>query len=158
MKRQSKGFILMAALFLIVTFAAIGLYLVTIATGAVEGATQAEQGARAYQAARTGIDWAAFQILRNSDVPPAAPADFGPTCRTSNAATQTLDLGTFAAAGGTFRVTLTCSRSTEVEGGTTVEIYVLKAIGCNAPPPATSCPGTPDSTYVDRELQLVLSK
>jgi len=155
MKQRTNGFILMAALFLIVTFAAIGLYLVTVATGTVEAATQGEQGARAYQAARTGIDWAAFQVLRNSDAPPASPTDFGPTCRTSNSATQTLDLGTFGASGGTFRSTVTCSRSTEVEGGTTIEIYVLTATACNRSP---ACPGTPDSAYVERQLQLVLSK
>jgi MSHA biogenesis protein MshP len=155
MKQRTNGFILMAALFLIVTFAAIGLYLVTISTGTVEAATQGEQGARAYQAARTGIDWAAFQILRNSDAPPASPTDFGPTCKTSNAASQTLDLSTFGASAGSFRSTVTCSRTTELEGGTSVEIYVLTAKGCNRSP---TCPGAPDSTYVERELQLVLSK
>jgi MSHA biogenesis protein MshP len=155
MKHRTQGFILMAALFLIVTFAAIGLYLVTIATGTVEAATQGEQGARAYQAARTGIDWAAFQILRNSDVPPALAADFGPTCKTTNAATKTLDLGTFGASAGTFRSTVTCIRTVEVEGGTNVEIYVVKATGCNRSP---TCPGAKDSAYVERELQLILSK
>jgi MSHA biogenesis protein MshP len=155
MKQRICGFILMAALFLIVTFAAIGLYLVTVSTGMVEAATQGEQGARAYQAARTGIDWAAFQVLRNSDVPPALAGDFGPKCKTTNAATQTLDLGTLGGSAGTFRSTITCSRSTEVEGGITVEIYLLTANGCNG---SAACPGVKDSTYVERELQLILSK
>src|SRR5260221_10199354 len=101
MKQRTSGFILMAALFLIVTFAAIGLYLVTISTGTVEAATQGEQGARAYQGARTGIDWAAFQVLMNSDAPPALPGDFGPKCKTSNAATQNLELGTLGGRAGT---------------------------------------------------------
>src|SRR5260221_4705615 len=90
MKQRTSGFILMAALFLIVTFAAIGLDLVTISTGTVEAATQGEPGARAYQAARTGIDWAAFQVLLDSDSPPPLARGFRPECKTSNSATHTV--------------------------------------------------------------------
>ena len=145
----------MAALFLMVTLAAVGLYLVTISTGQVEAATQDEQAARAYLAARAGIDWGAFQTLRNSTVPPANAADFGPTCKSANAASATLDLGTLGAPVGaeSFRATVSCTRTTETEGGVTVEIYVLVATGCNR----SSCPGTPDSTYVERQLQLLLT-
>jgi MSHA biogenesis protein MshP len=153
--RRQTGFLLMLAIFLIVTLSAIGIYLVTISTGQVEAASQDEQGARAYQAARAGIDWGAFQVLRNSVVPPASASDFGPTCKTTNAASQTLTLGTLGAPAGAtpFRATVSCSRSAETEGGNTVEIYTLTVTGCNR----SSCPGTPDSTYVERQLQLVLS-
>lgn len=54
----------MAALFIIVTLAAIGTYLLTVSTGQVAAATQDEQGARAYQAARAGIEWGAYQVLK----------------------------------------------------------------------------------------------
>lgn len=156
----NRGFVLMAALFLIVTFAAIGLYLVTVSMGQIEAVTQDEQAARAYQAARAGIEWGAFQVLRNVDVPPAAVSDFGPTCKTSNSATQTLTFGSLAtgslgapAGADLFRSTVTCSRTTESEAGNTVQIYVITSTGCNR----AACTASGDSTYVERQLQLVLS-
>lgn len=149
-----KGFMLMAALFLTVTLAAIGLYLVTVATAQVEAGSQEEQGARAYQAARSGIDWAAFQVLRNG-----GGAFASATCTTPPAAagSQTLDLGTLGAPAGasTFRATVTCSHTTEVEGGINVDVYVLVSTGCNR----ASCPtASPDQVYVERQVQLVLTK
>ena len=145
-----KGFMLMAALFLIVTLAAIGLYLVTVSTGQIEAASQDEQGARAYQAARAGIDWGAFQLLRN-----ASGTFTATTCASSGS--QTLNLGTLGAPSGasSFNATVSCTHTTEVEGTTTVDIYVLVSTGCNR----ASCPsGSPDQTYVERQLQLVLTK
>ena len=65
MKRQARGFVLMLALFMIVSLAAIGVYLLTVATGQLEAGIQDEQGARAYQAARAGLEWGAYQVLRN---------------------------------------------------------------------------------------------
>jgi MSHA biogenesis protein MshP len=149
-----KGFMLMAALFLIVTLAAIGLYLVTVSTGQIEAASQDEQGARAYQAARTGIDWAAFQLLRNSGGTFATS-----TCTTSPAAagSQTVPLNTLGAPAGAtaFAVTVTCSRKTDNDAGANVDVFTLVATGCNA----TSCPkANPDQTYVERQLQLILTK
>lgn len=155
---RSRGFVLMAALFLIVTFAAIGAYLVTISTGQIEAATQDEQGARAYLAARAGVDWAAYQLLRRADVPPAIASDFGPTCRSANAATATLNLGPLGgpATSDAFRVTVGCARTTETEGGVTVEIFVITSVGCNKDPCSAANAG--ESTYVERELSLVLAK
>ena len=156
---RSRGFVLMAALFLIVTFAAIGAYLVTISTGQIEAATQDEQGARAHLAARAGVDWAAYQLLRRGDVPPAAAGDFGPTCRSAaNTATATLNLGSLGgpASGDAFRVTVTCTRSTEAEGGVTVEIFEITSVGCNKDPCSAANAG--QSTYAERELSLVLAR
>jgi MSHA biogenesis protein MshP len=150
MKRASAGFVLMTALFLIVTFAAIGAYLVTVASGQVEASTQDEQGARAYQAARTGIEWGAFQVLVN----PAG--NFATTICVTPAASQTLDLGSFGGplGGDPFRVSVTCTRTSEAEGGATVQVYLVTATACNR----AACAATGESTYVERQLQLVLAK
>jgi MSHA biogenesis protein MshP len=147
---KARGFVLMAALFLIVTFAAIGAYLVTISTGQIEAATQDEQAARAYLAARAGIDWGAYQVLRN---PTGAFATA--TCVTPLAA-QALPLGVLGgpAAGEQFRASITCVRSTETERGETVEVFVITSTACNR----VACGGAGDSTYVERQLQLVLAK
>jgi len=121
-----NGFALMAAMFIIVTLAAISVYLLSISTGQLATVAQDEQGARAYQAARAGIDWGAFQVLRN------ASGAFATTTCTTPAASQTLDLGTLGAPGGTsFRATIACTRTTETEAGANVQIYVITATGCN---------------------------
>lgn len=153
---RNRGFVLMAALFLIVTFAAIGAYLVTIATVEAESATRDEQGTRAYLAARAGIDWAAYQLLQRSSVPPALVTDFGPTCVATNTANATLTLGALGgpAGGESFRVVVTCSRTTEVESGVTIEMFVITSTGCNR----AACGAAGDATYVERQLQLVLAK
>jgi len=148
----SNGFALMAAMFIIVTLAAIGVYLLTISTGQLAAGAQDEQGARAYQAARAGIDWAAFQILRNS-----AGAFTATTC-TTPAASQTLDLGTLGAPGGTsFRTTITCTRTTDTEGGATILVYVVTATGCNRATCPVTVPDATYATYVERQLKLVVS-
>jgi len=146
--KRSRGFLLMAALFLIVTFAAIGAYLVTITAGQVEAATQDEQGARAYQAARAGIEWAAYQVLINP-----AGAFATSTC-TTPAASQSLSLGAFGGPGGSFQVTITCTRTTETEAGTSIQVFAVTSTGCNR----AACTVTGDPTYVERQLQLVLAR
>lgn len=146
--KRSQGFLLMAALFLIVTFAAIGAYLVTVTSGQIEATTQDEQGARAYQAARTGIEWAAYQVLINS------AGAFATTTCTTPLASQTLPLGAFGGPGGAFQATVTCTRTTENEAGRTVQVYVVASTGCNR----ASCTAVGDPTYVERQLQLVLAQ
>jgi MSHA biogenesis protein MshP len=147
-RRRRQGFALMMAIFMIVTLAAIAVYLLTISTGQIEAALQDEQGTRAYQAARSGIDWGAFQILRNSGGP------FGPACA---GATQTLNtLGSLGPPGGTlFYAEVSCQRvGNETEGGVTVEVFRLTSKGCNRTP----CAGAATPTYVERELQLTVTK
>lgn len=142
----------MAAMFIIVTLAAISVYLLTISTGQLATVAQDEQGARAYQAARAGIDWAAFQVLRNSTGPFATV-----TCVTP-AASQTLDLGTLGAPGGTsFRTTIMCTRTADNEGGTPIQVYVVTATGCNRAACPVTVPDPTYATYVERQLSLVVS-
>lgn len=152
---RKNGFALMAALFIIVTLAAIGVYLLTISTGQVAAATQDEQSARAYQAARTGVEWGAYQVLRNSAV------GFGATCTTAGAASQTLSLGAFGTGSATvgYFAEVNCSRiATEAEAGVTVEVYRLAVTGCNRSP-CTPAPAVPaDPLYVERQLQLTLTR
>jgi MSHA biogenesis protein MshP len=149
-KRSSascRGFALMMAIFMIVTLAAVAVYLLTVSTGQIEAVTQDEQGARAYQAARSGIDWGAFQVLRNGGGP------FGATCATS---APPLSLGSLGPAGGTnFYAEVSCQRvGNETEGGVTVEVFRLTAMGCNRTP----CSGAATPTYVERQLQLTLTR
>src|SRR5690606_25053060 len=72
-RRRQAGFALVAAVFILVALALLGAYMVTI--GGVQRTTvaQALQAARAYQAARAGIEWGTRRVVADS----ACPA--GPT-------------------------------------------------------------------------------
>jgi len=134
--KRARGFALILALFLIVSLAAIAGYLLTVSNTQVEAGIMDEQGAHAYQAARAGLEWGAYQVLRASNCPP------GPT-------TMTLS---FAPG---FRASVTCTAfAPESEGGVTVNTFLIRSTGCND---AAGCPGTAVSGYVERQLQLTLA-
>lgn len=143
--RRPRGFVLMLVVFLIVTLAAIGAYLLTVSTGQIEAATQDEQGARAYQSARAGVEWGAFQLLRN------AGGAYASACA-GGSASQTLALP--GELGGFFARVACQKVGSETEGATTLEVFRLVSTGCNANP----CPGAPSPTYVERQLQLTLTR
>lgn len=125
----------MAALFIIVTLAAIGAYLLTVSTGQVAAASQDEQAARAYQAARTGIEWGAFQALINTSCV-AGPQNLAP------------ETG--------FIAQVSCASSSETEGSRQITSYTVTSTGCNA---VAGCgPANTGATYVERQLQLTLSR
>ena len=133
----------MLAVFMIVTLAAIGVYLVTISTGQIQAVSQDVQAARAYQAARTGIDWGAYKVLQQN-------ATCSPTLN------QTLTLTPSALSG--FYAQVTCqvvgAAAGETEGATTVKVFLITSTGCNASP---CSPATPGQTYVERQLQLTIT-
>lgn len=58
-----RGFSLVAAIFLIVVLGFLGLMMVTVSQMERETATAAVQGARAYHAARSGLEWGIFQAI-----------------------------------------------------------------------------------------------
>lgn len=125
----------MAALFIIVTLTAIGAYLLTISTGQLAAGTQDEQSTRAYQAARAGIDWGAYEVLALGPGCPAVPQP------------MTL-LG--------FTVNVTCTPAgTETEAGTPINVFQLTSTACNA---AACGSGNTQPTYVERQLQLTLTR
>lgn len=134
------GFTLVSALFVVVVLALLGAVLAKVALRQQLGSAAEVEHARALQAARGGLEWAAFQVLRNPAPPAAAPACFGAT--------------SFALAGlAGFTVTVNCTRTNGSDGSATLAFYRLVANACNAPS-AGACPasGTPQPTYVEREL------
>lgn len=149
-RARERGFSLILALFLLVSLAAMGAYLLTVSTLQQESSAADEMGARAYQATHSGIDWGLYQLLRdpggayasacNAAVLPAAPA------------AQTFALSGALAA---FSVKVECnSTAPTTEGATSgLRAYVLKATACNQ----ASCPGTQGPAYVERQLQATVT-
>lgn len=131
---SQRGFALIMAVFIIVSLASIGAYLLTVSIGQVEAGAQDEQGARAYQAARAGIDWGTYRLLRDS------------ACAASS--TLALSQGFFA------EVACQVAGQAETEGANSVTPYRITATGCNRSP----CGPPLGPTYVERQLEVTLVK
>lgn len=74
-QRISAGFVLPSAIFLLVILAALAAFLVRIATTQSITSAQDVQGARAYQAARAGVEWGLYQVLDPANATVVAPTD-----------------------------------------------------------------------------------
>lgn len=67
---QQRGFSIVTAIFLIVVLAGLGAAMVSISTSSNTASVQDLQGARAYQAARAGAEWALYRNLRQGTACP----------------------------------------------------------------------------------------
>lgn len=142
-RRRAGGFTIVAAVFLLVVLAGLGVALVNISTLQHAESALDVQGARAYQAARAGVEWGLFRQLR----PTPAAACFADT--------------TFALPAGStlssFSVTVRCQRSvapgTEAQG---LVRWQIVATACNLPSGAAlGCPNfSPNPDYVQRVVQV----
>lgn len=145
-RHADRGFTLVTVVFVLVVLALLGTGLARISVRQQLGSAAEVEQARAMQAARAGLEWAAFQVLRNPAPPAAAPACFAGT--------------SFAPTGlGGFTVTLGCTRTDGSDGGSTIAFYRLVATACNAPA-GGACPtsGMPSSTYVERRLTWTVAR
>lgn len=145
-RMRSQGFGIVTALFIAVVLAALGLAIVTFSTTQHTSSALDVQGARAYQAARAGIEWALFSFFVS-----------GTFC-TSNSApdTRTFALPSASTLSG-FTVTVTCTPSS-VPSGTTLVRRTVSAVACNIPSSGGTCPGVVGSALttdlVQREVDV----
>lgn len=125
-KKIQSGFSLVPALFLLVVLAGLGVVAVRMMAVQQQTVVLTMQSARAYAAARAGIDWSAYQAVVNS-----------------SCANSTLALTEAGLAG--FSVETSCSSTTHAEGPNTVSVYVIDAFAWSGNY------GTPD--YVSRRIR-----
>lgn len=137
---------LMLAIFMIVTMAAIAVYLLTISTGQVQAGIQDEQGVRAYQAARAGIEWGAYRLLHDN------------SCADQDLVYPIANDGLKG-----FRAEVKCTLvATETDGTPpALNVYLIAVTACNngvsaCTPRNISPPAGP--TYVERQLQLSITR
>lgn len=105
----TRGFSLVAAIFVLVVLAALGIFIITIGEVQRSIAIAAAQGARAYYAAESGLEWGIYRA-----VPPTS------SCAASSPVTPT------GAGFNGFSVTVTCTQSTFTEAGNpNVTVYVI---------------------------------
>lgn len=138
-----RGVSMITAIFLILVIAVLGAYIASVATTQHTSETLDLQGAKAYQAAYAGIQWGAFQTLRNT------------ACAASTS---------FALSGALsgFSVTVQCTDTTLPSGYTenmvTRHIYRITSTGCSPPAVGTSCPGVQGGYYVERQIEATLDR
>lgn len=112
MKNSQKGFMLIAAMFLLIVLSFLGIAMTTMATVRDQEVAMDTMGTRAYQAALAGLEWVSFQVA-NSPINAVAPAACAPT----------ISQGNLGGALSKFAVAVTCQTTAVTEYGATVWIY-----------------------------------
>jgi len=139
---RQRGFTLVSAVFLLVVILALGAAALRISSTQHRTSAQDLLGAQAYQAARAGIEWGAFNVLQNAG---------GISCSTGG---TTNPLAMPAAAGSLrpFSVTVSCVRFAPVtEGDSSVTMYQLTS--------TASMTGVPvgAANYVERQITVTIA-
>jgi MSHA biogenesis protein MshP len=144
------GFVLPSAIFLLVILAGLAAFLVNMSSTQHITSAQDVQGARAYQAARAGIEWGLYQALDPTNatvaamVPPygagVQPWPNMPACPAGNLAIEG------------FNVVVACGFNDYLEAGNTRSIRVYNLVS-NA-----SLGVVGSATYVEREVAVTVSK
>jgi len=133
---KERGFTLVSAVFLIAILASLSAYMINFRVHQDALVTLDAFGVRAYAAARSGIEWGAYNSLQNN----ACAAS------TSIALAGTLN---------GYTVTVTCSRNAFNEAGSSVNVDSITATACNN----ATCPqATPGPNYVERQITVMVSK
>jgi MSHA biogenesis protein MshP len=149
-RQGARGFALIAAIFLLVIVAGMAAYAVNMSANSAAGSALSVQSARAYQSARAGIEWAAYQVKDpNGTLAPGATNL--PDCFTST------PLSLPAVMGG-FTVTVTCTRYPAIgaspnyheEGSQRLAFYVIDSIA------TSGVAGRTD--YAERKIQARIEK
>ena len=138
--RRQAGVGLVTAIFLLVVLAGLGVAAVTLYTSQQASSDLDVEGAKAYQAARAGIDWGLYEQLRHARCETGTSFGFP--------ATSVL---------GSFRVTVSCQRIDDLKDsdGTPLNRWRLRAVACNQPVDGAcgqQASNSPD--YVQRRLEV----
>ena len=105
--KKNKGFTLIAAIFLLVVVAGLVAFFVNLRVVQQVTLVYGTQGARALQAARSGVEWGAYVALDTGSCP-------GNTSFTLSDAE--LD---------DFTISVSCTESSHDEGGTTIDVFQI---------------------------------
>ena len=129
MKTVQSGFSLITAIFLLVVVAALVVYMTNIRVVQQTTLVYGVQGARATQAARSGIEWGIYQSIVNG------------SCAGSTSFSDPAFSG--------FNIEVQCGQTTHTEGTTPIDTFQLTAIA------SSGAYGSLD--YVQRRIQATVS-
>jgi len=136
--RRQRGVGLVTAIFLLVVLAGLGVAMVSIFNAQQTGSNQDLQGARAYQAARAGLEWGLFQQLRNG--------------RCDASKSFAMPAGSTLAG---FQVVVTCSPpgTAPTDGSQPLVRHIITATACSLADTQGGCTPRNDADYVMRQLE-----
>jgi MSHA biogenesis protein MshP len=138
--RRSRGVSIVTAIFLLVVLSGIGAAIVTFATAQQQASALDLLGTRAYEAARTGIEYGLFQQQRGTAA----------QCAASFTAPGTLSQMT---------VSVTCVQAPPAvmaDGTTTLTQTTITATACNQPVNGACPNAAPGVDYVQRVVRVVI--
>ncbi len=133
MSKFQRGFSIVSAIFLLVVLAFLGAAMTSFSTTQSQSSAMDVMGSRAYQAARAGVEWAAFNVVQS---PVNSPAPWAGCVAGASVAVAGY-LTSFSP------VTVNCAASSSVEGAATIWIYDVSAVAQTG-----GAAGAPD--YVQR--------
>lgn len=136
---RSGGMGIVTAIFLVVVLAGLGAAAMTLSTAQQQSANMDLLGARALQAARSGLEWGVYQALRNN------------ACAGSS--NLAMPAGTTLAG---FTVTVTCATCATAACAavqTTVTRRTIVAVACNRPDGTGTCVVPSASTSPDAVIR-----
>jgi len=138
-RHREAGVGLITAIFLLVVLAGLAVAMVSVYTAQQSSANLDLQGARAYQAARAGLEWGLFQELRNNN-----------TCNARSS---------FALPAGStlsgFTVVVTCTSSGAASGLLQV---VIRSVACNIADAQGNCTPLSNPEWVSRTVETQLTQ
>jgi MSHA biogenesis protein MshP len=146
--KVQRGFSIITAIFLLVVLASLGALMTTFFTAQQQSSALDVVGSRAYQAARAGIEWGAFQITQSGVV--NSPGVFATACQSGTSSVPVTPSSTQPTLAGTplssFSLADSCYATSNVEGSPWVYTITATASGVNG-----ATPGSTD--YVERVMQ-----
>ena len=155
LQKAERGFAIVSALFIVVVLAALGAFILSVSTNQHVGSALDVQGARAYEAARSGVEWGLYRVQATPaynfsyGTPVVAVNSADPNARVCPASPTSYVPAAPVLSG--FIVTVTCVATVDGNGGPTS--FAVEATAYNQPF-AGACPNTtnPGGNYVERRL------
>jgi len=145
-RRRSAGMGIVTAIFLLVVLSGLAAAMVALSGARSQAIALDEQSVRAYQAARSGIEWAVYRQARGGGC--SGTQSFAPPA---------------ASVLGGFVVTVTCTPSAGLAGvdpvtgdPTTLSVLRIRAEACSARLPDTCANAPRGADFVQRVIEVQL--
>lgn len=136
---RQGGFTLVTGIFLFVVLAALAAFIIGIRLYQDSSISLDTLGSRALAAARTGVEWGAYNSLRNN------------VCAGNNLALGGSLTGYVAS--------VTCTRVGYNEAGAVINIDTITANACNQPVAGVTCPNpAPGANYAERQMTITVGQ
>lgn len=133
--RAARGFAATTVIVILLMLVVFGTVMVVTSSTQQAGSALDLQSAKAYQAARAGVEFGIYRALQAG------------SCAASTTIAHTGNLAGFS-------VTVTCTSTLHNEAGTDVTLYQITSSGCNQPDPNCPVAGAPGAFYVERQLRV----